>query len=66
MIQLNLFTKQKGTHILREQIYGCLYTLLYLKWTINKDLLRSTWNSPQNYVAAGWEGILEESEYMYM
>ena len=24
MIQMNLFTKQKETHRLREQIYGCL------------------------------------------
>ena len=30
-------------------------TLLYLKWTANKDLLYSTWNSAQCYVAA-WMG----------
>ena len=24
MIQMNLFTKEKETHRLREQIYGCL------------------------------------------
>ena len=28
---------------------------LYLKWIINKDLLYSTWNSAQCYVAA-WLG----------
>ena len=28
------------------------YTLLYLNWVINKDLLYSTWNSTQCYVAA--------------
>ena len=30
-------------------------TLLYLKWTTNKDLLYSVWNSAQCYVAA-WMG----------
>ena len=32
-----------------------MYTLLYLKWITNKDLLYSTWNSAQGYVAA-WIG----------
>ena len=32
-----------------------MYTLLYLKWIINKDLLFSIWNSAQWYVAA-WMG----------
>ena len=32
-----------------------MYTLLYLKWITNKDLLYSTWNSAQCYVAA-WMG----------
>ena len=32
------------------------YTLLYLKWIINKDLLYSTGNSAQCYVAAWMEG----------
>ena len=32
------------------------YTLLYLKWIINKDLLYSTGNSAQCYVAARMEG----------
>ena len=31
------------------------YTLLYLKWITNKDLLYSTWNSAQRYVPA-WMG----------
>ena len=60
---MNLFTKQKETHRLRKQTYGCqgegvvkdfgkvMYTLLYLKW-ITKDLLYSTGNSAQCYVAA--------------
>ena len=40
-----------------------MYTLLYLKWITNKDLLYSTWNSAPCYVAAwmgggfGWEWI---------
>ena len=32
-----------------------IYTLLYLKWITNKDLLSSTGNSVQCYVAA-WMG----------
>ena len=32
-----------------------MYTLLYLKWITNKDLLYSTWNSAQCYVPA-WMG----------
>jgi len=32
-----------------------MYTLLYLKWITNKDLLYSTWNSAQCYLAA-WAG----------
>ena len=47
---MNLFTKQKETHRLRKQTYGChgegvvrdfgkvMYTLLYLKWITNKDM----------------------------
>ena len=54
VIQMNLFTKKKLTHRLREQTYGYqggrmgeeivrklgmdMYTLLYLKWITNKDL----------------------------
>ena len=30
----------------------------------NKDLLYSTWNSAQYYVAAGWEESLEANGYM--
>ena len=33
-----------------------MYTLLYLKWIGNKDLLYSTWNSAQCYAAAWIEG----------
>ena len=60
---MNLFTKQKQTHKLRKQTYGYqrgkvgrrdklgvginIYTLLYIKQVINKDLLYSTGNSIQ-------------------
>ena len=43
-----------GEGIVRE--FGMdMYTLLYLKWITNKDLLYSTGNSAQCYVAA-WMG----------
>ena len=32
-----------------------VYTLLYFKWTANRDIGCSTWNSAQCYVAA-WMG----------
>ena len=57
MIHINLFTKQKQTHRLRERTYGYqgegwkegmvrefginMYTLLYLKW-ITRDFLGGT------------------------
>jgi len=46
--------KDGGRRIVREFKMN-MYTLPYLKWTIHKDLLYSTWNSPQCYVAA-WMG----------
>ena len=60
-------TKRKETHKLRKQTHGAggegtvknfgrvMYTLLYLKWITNKNLLCSTWNSAQCYVPA-WIG----------
>ena len=51
----------------RERTHGCqgegiiqdfgkgMYTLLYLKWITNKNLLYSTWNSAQCYAPA-WIG----------
>ena len=63
MIQMNLFIKQKQTHKHRKQTYGyqrgkvgrginweagiSIYTLLYIKLMISKDLLYSTGNSTQ-------------------
>ena len=43
-----------------------LYTLLYLKWITNKDLLYSTWDSAQCYMAPAWEWSLGENGCMYM
>ena len=42
-----------------------VYTLLYLKWMTNKDLLYSTGNSAQCYVAACMGGGLGEDGFMY-
>ena len=43
-----------------------MYTLLYLKWTTNKVLLNSPWNSAQFYGAA-WIGVeFGENGYMYL
>ena len=71
---MNLLTKQNKTHRLRKQTYGyhkgkrilrefgmVMYTLLYFKWSTNKDQLYSTWNSAQHYVdgrGIGGEWIL--------
>ena len=40
-------------------------TSLYLKWITNKDLLYSTWNSPQCYKPVWMEGGFE-GEWMYV
>ena len=65
---MNLLTKQKEPHKLRQQTYGCqgegwgkeivrafgmnTHTLLYFKWITNKDLLYST----QTSVHVAWMG----------
>ena len=46
--------RNRGGGILRELGMG-MYTLLHLKWIANKDLLYSTGNSAQCYVAV-WMG----------
>ena len=43
-----------------------MYTLLYLKQITNKDLLYSTWNSAQCYVADWVRGGWEKNGYMYI
>ena len=74
MIQMNL---QNRLADLRERTYGGraegkdrefgldMYTLLYLEWITNKDLLYSTWNSVQCYVAA-WMGGVFEREWIHV
>ena len=53
-----------GEGIVRE--FGIdMYTLLYLKWVANKDLLYSTWNSAQCYVAT-WMGGEFGGERLYV
>ena len=42
-----------------------IYTLLYLKWITTKDLLYSTGNSAQCYVAA-WMGEEFEAEWIHV
>ena len=44
-----------GNGIVRGSLGWNIYTQLYLKWITNKDLLYSTRNSVQCYVAA-WTG----------
>ena len=60
-----LLGKAWGEAIVRECGMG-MYTLLYLKWITNKDLLSSTGNSVQCYVPAWMGGGLGENGYMYM
>ena len=51
-----------GEGIVRE--FGMdVYTLLYLKWVTNKDLLYSAWNSAQCHVT-GWVGGEFGGEWM--
>ena len=80
-LKRSLFIKQIQTHRLREGTYGCQgegwwngrvrefgmdrYTLLYLKWITNKDLLSSTGNSAQYYVA-GWMGREFGGEWIHV
>ena len=44
-----------------------MYTLLYLKWITNRDLLYTAHGTLQNVMwQPGWEGSLGENGYMYM
>ena len=71
------------SHRLGKQAYGCqvkgcgegiakdlgmdMYILLCLKWISDKDLLYSTWNSAQCYVAAWMGGSLgRNGQLMYV
>ena len=49
--KLKIAGGRMGNEIVKE--FGMnMYTLLYLKWINNKDLLYSMWNSLQCYLAA--------------
>ena len=51
----------------RDREFGIsMYTLLYLEWITNKDLLYITWNSPPCYVTTWMGGGLGENGYVYM
>ena len=41
------------------------YTLLYIKWVTNKNLVYSTWDSAQSYVAA-WMGGEFEGKWIHV
>ena len=57
--------KDEGEGIVRE--FGMhMYTLLCLKWITNKDLLYSSWNSVQRYVAAWMGREFRDNGYMYI
>ena len=43
-----------------------MYTLLYLKWITNKDLLYTTGNSAHCYMVAWMEGSLGKNGYTCM
>ena len=72
---MNLQNRRRLTD-LEKVTYGCqgegtvrefgtdMYTLLYFKWITNKDLLYSTWNSAQCYVAA-WIGGVFGGEWIH-
>ena len=61
-MNLGLPGGRTGEEIVRE--FGMdMYTLLYLNWITNKDLLDSTQN-PAQCCAAAWMG--GEYGYMYM
>ena len=70
--------KTERDHRLRKRTHSCwverivkdfgkvMYTLLYLKWIPNKDLVYSTGNSLNVLCQSGCEGCLGENGYMCM
>ena len=55
---------QEGEVIVKD--FGkVMYTLLYLKWITNKNLLYSTWNSAQWYMPA-WMEVGFEGEWIHI
>ena len=75
---MNLLTKEKETHRHKINLWlpgegigtdfgKVMYTLLYLQWITNKDLLYSTWISSQCHVAAlKGEGLGEYCKHVYV
>ena len=69
--------KERRTHRLRKQTHGywgegidkdfgkVMYSLLYLKWILNKNLLYSTLNSAQCYVPV-WIGGRFGGEWIHV
>ena len=49
----------------KTQIYD-MYTLLYLKWITNKDLVIAQGTLLNVMWQPGWEGSLGKNGYMYM
>ena len=56
--------KDEGEGIVRG-VGMDMYTLLYLKWITNKDLLYNTWNCTQCYVAT-WMGREFGGEWIHV
>ena len=67
MIQMDLKKRERPTDLesklmvagrewLRREFGKVMYTLLYSKWIINKDILYSTWKSTHSMCQPGWEG----------
>ena len=75
MIQINLFAKQKqitdfknGFMVTKEERWWKgtnIYILLYIKYTINKNLLYSTGHSTQ-YLVITYMGKESEKEWIYV
>ena len=63
-MNLQLWGIRMGEQIVRES-GKAVYTLLYLRWITNKDLLYTTWNSAQCHVAA-WMGAGFGGEWIYI
>ena len=78
MMQMNLVTKQKDTHRLRERTYGCqgkrivreiemdMYILLYSKWITTRPCCIAQGTLFNVMWQPGREGSLEEKRYPYV
>ena len=64
-LKTNLWLQGWGGEGIVRDFGKVMYTLLSLKWITNKDLLHSTWNSAQYYVAA-WMGVGFGGEWIHV